>query len=280
MKIIFKFYQRIRLLSLDIVGGTLASSLLASILFDVTPPTAYWISLFLVVWIIYLTDHLIDSYQSLINNDVRSDFFHSNRQFFWKFISVLFIVSVIFIQRLPLNILYFGVTGGVFIIIYLVINQVQNRKNIFIIPKEILISVIYIYGTWGVPVLMSDHSVDLLKTLLIISYFLLVLTNVLIFSYFDYEKDEQNVILTLAVKFGKSAVRMFALCMVILSIVLYAYLYIIYTGIEWFYIFPGVLIAIILTVILLFPHLFRKNELYGIIADASFFLPFSILILK
>lgn len=175
------------LLSLDVVLGAAGSYAFAcKALFQ---PVSYYfvIVLAISVWIIYLADHILDSVK--IPYSPKYKLYSRHKK---VLATVIFILSALdgylILKFLPAQILHFGFILGAFLILYLAGQHFLRGKFRSFFPKEILISVIYTLAVWLYP-LLHTQNIGAASALFLGLHFLLVLTNVLIFSFFEKEED-------------------------------------------------------------------------------------------
>lgn len=125
--------------------------------------------------------------------------------------------------------------------------------------------------TW----LCKEGWIPEIKVILaMIVYGLLVLTNVLIYSYHEYHDDRHGSQKSMATEWGRKITShlLRLLFLSILSLILAAFLFI-----ENRNLFPVYLILLgmlaILGGILAFPRILGRKDRYGILADAAFLVP-------
>jgi 1,4-dihydroxy-2-naphthoate octaprenyltransferase len=110
--------------------------------------------------------------------------------------------------------------------------------------------------------------------LLLISFFFLVLSDVLLLSYYEIESDKKDGHSTIAVKFGRrvtvkfifiNLLVVFAVCIFIFS----SSDQFIFRAIAKLFLFMG----LVETFILGFPGVFKKHDLYRYLAEWVFWIP-------
>ncbi len=175
---------------------------------------------------------------------------------------------------LPSRILVFGCVIGSFVALYTMVHHgVMGLRKRYLF-KEGWISTIYTAGIWGVPLLYHGEVKDLPILGIVLIYGLLVLINVLIYSYHEYYTDPDESQLTLAVVAGRQVVnhllRLLVLCVLILITAAFLFM-----GDAELKIACLLLLgmAVGLGLIICFPHFFHKNRRFGILADGVFLLP-------
>lgn len=186
----------------------------------VNPGLAWWIILPITVWWIYIADHLVDGFRlKEKTQNSRHLFFYQNRK---KLIVVLFIVSMVDLVLiwlyLPFRLILFGGIIGAFVLLYLAAVHFSKTKKYIIFPKELFVAFLYTIGIWGAPILLAN---DLPKNILpFLGFFMVTLSNLFIYSFFEKDQDVKDGQITLFVSFGeKKALR------IIFSWILFSILY-------------------------------------------------------
>jgi 4-hydroxybenzoate polyprenyltransferase len=164
----------------------------------------------------------------------------------------------------------FGIVGGLFVLIYLIVNQVQNRFDIFLFPREVIIALFYVYGTCGYPIVISGKLL-MNDALYCTGIFFLCLSNVLIYSYFEQPTDRMEGVKSLSVVVSKKFTFISATTASILAGSVFLFGLILASQFLYFAII-GLVISLVLLHILLFRKFYTQKKLYGIIADLSFIL--------
>lgn len=273
-----KLYFYSRVLSIDIVLGAISVSFYASHLFKSQTPNVYWLLLPMAVWSIYTFDHITDGLS------VEPPKQKPSYQFHYTYISILIpVVSIIGIATLVLSFVFFNMpiflialVGGGLIGIYFFIHKTLHPKLRNWFPKELLISTGYVIGTFGVPFLTKSREANKIDVLVPIAFFLLVLTNVFIYSYFEFEDDKQNGFVGLIQTIGHSMGYKIILFLIIVTNVFCLFLLLNNTTTSLI----TLLMSLSMSWIILRPKLFLNNRLYGKIADALFLLPGIIVLLS
>lgn len=267
---IINWYKVFQALSLDVVFGAVIISLSICKYFLVQIPVTIFICLAMTIWLIYTIDHLLDAKR--IKNKA-STFRHQFHQKYQKriFIAVLFFfdVDVCFTFGLPNTVFY---AGGILvfpIIIYLLLAQ---RTTLW--AKEIFVACIYTIGIFLGPICLSNYNLLSIQWLLIPQVLLLVFSNLLIFSWFDYLKDLKDGNTSIIIRFGKSISEKIIFYTIVTSMI-FSVAIIILRPFE-----PTIVIQIIMLLmnfllLLIFKkeHLFRLNDVYRVIGDGVFFIP-------
>jgi 4-hydroxybenzoate polyprenyltransferase len=239
-------------------------------LFTADLPFAYWIALGAAVWFIYLADHLADTHlPGNYSNKKELLALRDLRKIFTRCLLISFSLLVVTLFFLPGKILLFGIICGIFVLAYLIINQVQNHTNRLFFPRELVISVFYCLGTAGVPYLYRI-SEDTTAPLFILAFFLLILTNTLIFALTHYSEDSKRGVKSLAVILTYRFVYVVTLAMALLTSIFFVHL----TGFTPFYAY-GLLGSIMAAILLFLGIFFYKLPplLVEVLADGILILP-------
>jgi len=268
----------IRLFSLDIVAGAMASLVFASQVMDVELHRSYYLIMALTVWLIYTLDHVMDGARTRGKSESETS------NFFYKYkIPVIFVFLILLVlnfrlivYRLDEKIIQFGMGPGIAVVFYLLMKRYYDGKLKWLFIKELWITVIYTLAIWGGTVILAGDSVSLSQAFLIASFGLIIFSNVLIYSIYEREMDVREDNKSFARDFGlKAAVNTAVLSLVasILGIVL-AYLFF---EAALNYCLPLLLVSASMLIILSFPKIFAKRKLYGVAADLLLLLFFLVL---
>jgi len=273
---ISRIYRFIRILSFDILAGVICGYTFASIILDSECPSLTPVILGATVWLIYTLDHLLDA-RARKERSTRPAYrwHHNNRKVLWPVLLAGGLATAgLSLAFLPARILIFGCLMGGLAVIYILVQHGKPGTRRMYLFKEGWVSIIYTAGIWGLPLLMPGTVPGIPVWLAIIIYCLLVLINVLIYSYHDHHTDEQESQLTMATVAGKktTAHLLRLLILSVLMLIVVAFLILESTAmVKVYLILLGM--TILLGGILAFPVFFSKKDRYGILADAVFFLP-------
>jgi hypothetical protein len=190
------YFQRVYLffhhLSLDVVLGAAGGYALACKVLNIDISLGFVLTFGLGVWIIYLADHLLDSSNAANSPTPKYLFYIGYRKYLIGLILVISIIELVMvIKTLSLESVnaVFGLSGVLFI--YFTAQHFLRGRLRKFFPKEIIITIIYIAAIWIIPLLQSGEPVAGYQ-LFIAVHFLLVLTNVSLFSLFEKEEDTLN----------------------------------------------------------------------------------------
>lgn len=262
----------LRLFSIDIVFGTLASLLLSTKILDSEIQGITYLVLGLVVLLIYSFDHLIDGIKSKGDSPKFSNvFFYKHK----KIIILLLVFCVLLILSLTTYFLPVAIIiPGLFFSFLMVIYFILHFSNYLIIKKffikELWISFIYAIVIWGIAFFTGDRNLQIEEYALFISFLLLVLSNVLIYSFYDYKNGNRD---TRMISGQLKKIRSLIYSCLFLAILLVILTAIFFHGeiIAVYFIMAG--IAFMLFISIRFENSLASDSVYGIMADASFLLP-------
>ncbi len=196
------FLKTLHYLSLDVVLGAVASSWMFWKIPDgngvVNLPSILILSI--CTWIIYILDRLLDNLKSE-PEDARHQFHFQHQYYLQVGIIILFFIAVILAFFLPKNVIYFGITLSVLILIYFYILQKKSKSANYQYFKEVFTSAIYSICVIG-SAFSTKPNLDWQAYLAGFIFFLLVHQSILIFSF--YESQAYLTTKNLAKKLGKA----------------------------------------------------------------------------
>lgn len=268
---LLKCYRLLSWLSMDVAVGAVCSSVWFAVLFGVNPGGIAFAVLGLTVWIIYTLDHLMDA--RTIKSHANAKRYQFHQQHFsiigivWMLAIVCDGVLVFFMRKEILN---DGLWLSALVIIYFFFHRY------FGFLRELFIAIVYSAGVLlpvlsltGVPVIASEWVV-------ITSFFLTALINILLFSWFDYDADVCDGQQSCAIVFGLRATKQFIGVLFIVQAVLQ--LVIIYLQKSQVYLLlgmNGVLLFIFYSAVRV-----KKNDVFRLVGDAVFLFPAVALFLR
>lgn len=262
-------------LSLDVVLGSVGSSILAVKVLGVSLPAAYWFVLPLCVWIIYTCDHLLDAYK-LQEGAVmgRHYFHHVHRAAIAISLMVAMALTLVLIAGLGTDVILYGLGIGVLVLAYLLTNHVANGSFKFF-PREPIIAIGYMAGTWGVPLLMKYPHIRLSHLLFLCNHFLIILSIPLLFSVYEYEADTLGKFVSFATSFGVDVAETTVVAILTMSMSVSSVSFFAGERVLSAMLFG---MALCLMVIVLFRKRLSANENYRAMSDSVNVIPFLLLI--
>jgi len=263
-------------LSIDIALGALASGSWVVKLTQADPGPGWWILLPMVVWLIYTTDHLIDGFRLKKHaGTIRHLYHYTNRKWLIFILIVCFLIALgVSLTNLRNEILIFGIFLGSLVILYLLTIWISGRRNLNFIFKEVVIAIIYTCGICGGPVIISEFAVGTLHILLFFSFFLIVLSNIIIFTLHEKDTDRIDRQSSLLFIVGDNTARIISISCLLLSVISCIICILFSDGLA--ITVSGVILIImaaILYFILLKPVYFNLHSRYRYLGDSIFFLP-------
>jgi 4-hydroxybenzoate polyprenyltransferase len=271
MSKLFQFYRIINVLSLDVVVGAVVSALFFSKIFSVVTGPFELIALGCTVWLVYTADHLRDAKN--LKHQASTDRHRFHQRHYKTLSKVLLGVvaldafATVFIQK---EVLLWGVVLATAVGIYLVV----HRSLKFL--KEFFIATLYTCGIVLPSVAMTHQEINLIHYLLIFHFFILALINLLLFSWFDRELDQQDRHHSFVTITGEKVTGKIIWLLIVLQLLLT--LLQIYWG---QYLQAAILLGsagLIFVVIMIFRKSFRHHDYYRFVGDAAFIIPILYLI--
>jgi hypothetical protein len=175
---------------------------------------------------------------------------------------LLDVVTIFFIRK---QILEWGLILFSIVILYLI----GQRSLRF--AKEVFIACLYSCGVLLPSLALTEIQMDFSHYLIIIQFGIIAWINLLMFSWFDYEFDQQDNQNSFVTIFGKRITRMVLIGLVTLNFCLAIILASVY-GITLL-VFILLLMNMTLLMVFLFRNRLAKNDLYRLLGDAVFLLP-------
>ncbi len=278
----FGFYRLIRFLSLDIVLGVAAGSMLVCHVLKLDPPLSYKFLLPLAVWMLYLADHLADGMRHARKLPAtRYNVYYSNRKPLIALVIFLILVSTgILLFSFDKVTFHFGLLVGLVVLVYFAFQELRFKGRIHLFPKEPVIAMVYTLGIWGEPLLMFNGHFSYDIYFALFSFTLLVFMNVQLCSILQITEDTESGYPSLAGAFGADIVRRVNFCLGFLAALLCLFLIFrpVIEGLQT----AGIIFLIMdisLIVLTMISRYSSRRELIGILNDAVFFLSFLALLL-
>ena len=270
-------YNKLRILSIDIVLGALSGGIMTVKMLEVEMETTWWFVLALAVWIIYTADHLIDS------QNLKGNAFSERRYFYYKHFCLFLIIEIILIILtvsvsflfLNKNIIYFGAGLGIFVAIYLLMIQIKGSEKTLWLQKELIVALVYTLGIWGGPILHFTNKIALPDVMIIISFFLIVWADILIIAQFEIKNDQQDGFTSLPIIIGKKMSTWLIIILLLASVFILLFLFF-FQSANFMIFFVGIILftmSLTLLISLKYEDSLKKNERYRILAESVFFLP-------
>jgi hypothetical protein len=184
-----KYYTYFHALSLDVAAGAVVMSMLIARLLETELSSSVYLMLFLVVWGLYLTDHVLDS-----RNTEKSKehprlgiILHNFKVIKWILGMISFSV-VVLAFLIPIEVLRLGFVLGVTMIGYFYLFHFSKIAKGLVSLKEPIIALIYAIGVC-LPVFSMEASF-FEEWELIAMIFLIALQNLLLFAVSERDWDQ------------------------------------------------------------------------------------------
>ena len=264
MKPVFALYRIVNALSLDVVAGAIICAAFFAQLLNVDVLPYGLAALGLAVWIVYTADHLLDARRL---KDTASTFRHRFHQEHFRLLVIVFALAcviefiLLFFIRKP--VFYNGLWLGLGVVLYIVINRWLSYF------KEVAGALLYSGGVLLPAFSLRQYAFQISDKLIVLQFLLIVFTNLVLFSWMDYEndiRDKHQSLVTVANKERAKIIIWFLFAMFFIlnafTITAHGKPTVIFFTMELF-----------LFLIFLFPLYFKKDERFRFIGDAIFFLP-------
>lgn len=262
-----KIIHFIQNLSLDITAGAVIMTLFLAKVFEVAISGAMVAGLAIAIWLIYTVDHLFDAHKLQIKAVNPRHAFH---QKFFKPLIVLacfiFLLGLWNLTFLPSQTLVFGFVLVALSLVYLFYSYLSKRP----FNKEVFAAFVYTAGIATAPLSLL-RALDWPQLLSLLQIFVLAYANLLVIPLYEIDIDREDHHSSIATLKGAAMVKQRALLMCSISFVL--------MGIQFFMKVPNTIVVVLLAMTLVLftlinrQDLFRRYQLYRILADGIFFLP-------
>jgi 4-hydroxybenzoate polyprenyltransferase len=265
MEILYKIYRTLNILSIDVVAGAVVCALFFSKILNVQLKPFGVISLGLTVWIIYTADHLLDARRVL---QLASTDRHRFHQHYFKILFIILLLMVLvdavqlFFIRKPI------IIAGLFLAVLVLIYFFVQRYLVYV--KELFGALLYTGGVLLVPLALKEIPLSSMQMVLMLSFLLTALINLLLFTWFDRERDQKDKHQSFTTIFGEKATQTILSILFILNASLTA------IQVKNDFMKPAIILALmnlILLLILLNKNFFSVNDRYRLLGDAVFLLP-------
>ncbi len=258
-------------MNIDVCAGSCAMCYLIGRYLLVPIPFAVYCLLFMVVFVIYLADHSVDSYNSSkLSLSERRQFYAHNSNYLSAIAVFLGLMGLaIACVYLPITILINGLFFGLMCGTYLIFNLLFNK---YTLPKELIIAVLYVVGISFYPLSIYNLPIDN-STFIFMSIILLIaFENLLIYSIIDHDEDTSLGFQSISTRFGIPFCKTLCFCTFILNFVMLVWLWQINPE-KWVYLLVLSLIHTAQFFVYIIKEKLTKYALYRWIADGAFMLP-------
>jgi hypothetical protein len=270
-----QIYRFFHYLSLDIVLGALATSTLAAKLFLANPGWAWWVTLTLTVWVLYMGDHMLDAwkYRKKPRRELHVFINKNRRVLMWSMGVVAAADMLLVFNFLDMDVLKAALFMGAGVLLFYAMRHIFKKNRFLFIPGEMFVLLFYLAGTWMGPFITRTVSPESAHGMILIMMAGVLLMNLGVISIYDIKLDSRMGIASLAQILGKKQTKNLLLGSAI-SIYLLLILQFMVFDTDRYTHFALILagISTILLLVLLVPSRFRNRDLYRWTADAALFM--------
>ena len=217
------------------------------------------------VWIIYTADHLMDALTIKKEASTERHRFHQRHfKILVVCLSIAVVIDLTLLFFIRAKILHAGFILAAIVILYLLINRWLG------FVKEFVIALVYCGGVLLPALSLKACSVSVPEIVLIISFLLTALSNLIIFSRYDVQADTLDGYSSFALRFGYQATQgvlslLFLVQAMIISLLFLAHL--------WSYGCLFLIMNSVLFLLFLKPSYFTRNDTYRLYGDSVFLFP-------
>jgi hypothetical protein len=266
MKAIEKAYRFLNLLSIDIAIGSIACGMYFAWVLHVHVRPYALASLGITVWIIYTADHLLDAWKVKGRASTERHRFHQDHfRILVVLVTAAILIDFILIFFIKRPVLFAGLYMIALVVVYLLF----HNKLTFL--KEFFVALLYCVGVLLPSLTVTDVSLETKHHILFVSFFLLALINLLLFSLFDKTNDEKDKRQSFVTLFGERNTRRIITILSGVNMLLLFYLF--YKWNQMLVVVIPFLMSTALIIIIAFYRWFEKNSRYRLLGDAIFLLP-------
>jgi len=267
MRNFVRAYRLLNILSLDIVAGAIICAVFFARIFEVVVLPYGFISLGLTVWVIYTADHLLDAAKLQTTASTPRHRFHQ-RHFDALLVAALIAAVVDGLQLFYIRTSVF--VGGIVLASIVVVYFFIQRRLTFL--KESFGAILYAGGVLLIPVSLRQTGLSIMHAMFALQFFLVALTNLLLFSWFDYAPDQRDNHNSFARSFGEAETRRVIKVVFVVNALLTIFQV---TAFPASVLPETILTAMNLVLLIIFVNkpYFESDDRYRLVGDAIFLLP-------
>lgn len=278
-----KIYRHFHFLSLDIVGGALASSCFAARLFGVDPGWVWWITLALTVWILYTGDHLLDAWKhrKKVERELHRYVMKNRRTLLWSLAVVSVLDIMLILNLLDPELMKYALVLASLVLLFYAMRHVFRKNRILKIPGEFFVLLLYMGGTWLGPAVARGSGFEAGHGMIALVFAGVLFMNLGVISLYDMKLDSRLGIASMANLLGIRRTRNLLLATAI-AVYLVALLQFLVSEMDRFSQFALILAGMtsILLLVLYYPSRFRKKDYFRLAADAVLYMGFLSLLIR
>jgi len=262
-----QFWRTLNILSIDIALGAMAGCAFFAHLFHVSLRYHAYLSLGMIVWVIYTADHLLDVTQNASPPSTDRHRFHLKYR--KSLVSALLLAGLLvtfeaFFIRKP--VLITALVVSLFVVLYLVM---QRLLRFF---KEAAGAILYTAGVLTAPVALLSRAVSNAEWILVAMFAFTAFINLMLCSLYDVETDLHDNHRSFTTTFGINATRkMINWAFVIVTAIAFASIVI--QPENWSAAVILLLMNFLLILVYLFDSYFSSMDRHRLAADLAFLVP-------
>ena len=261
MRYLLRLYRLFNLLSIDVALGSICSALFFAQILQVHILSFGLLALGLSVWIIYTADHLLDALKiKLPAATARHRFHQKNFKILLIMLAIAMVVNGIIILFIRHRVLVAGLYIAAIVGIYFLINRYLKFM------KEIFIAIVYTIGVLLPSISVTQQPMHNWPWLIIISFSVTALINLILFSWFDHARDLRDGNISFVTVLGEQTSR----TVIVLLFLLVTVLAVISASIAGVVI---LLMNVLLLLTFIFHRYFSIHDRFRILGDFVFMLP-------
>jgi 4-hydroxybenzoate polyprenyltransferase len=266
MDILLRIYRSINTLSLDVSAGAVICALFFGQILQVHILPYGLATLALTVWIIYTIDHLRDA-KSIGNSasSHRHRFHQRNFRWLFVFLIIAIVVDGMLILFIRKQVFIYGVVLGAVVGCYLLV----QRALYFL--KEVFVAMLYTMGVLLPSVAVTTVQFTTYHKVLLATFFLIAWLNLLIFSWYDKDRDATDRLRSIVTLIGRRLTAWLISTVFVVVVSLSIYLVVMFNEVVIAVVF--ILMTMILLLIFRLPNRFRDNDTFRFLGDAIFYVP-------
>ncbi len=257
----FRWYQKLQLLSIDIVIGALVLLHFYSGIYQVAIDWPVYVLLGFSVWAIYTIDHIRDANKAQGALRARYSFHLQNQRLLTYLLITGGVGSSLLLLLIPTSIIYYGLILVAFCAFYALFHNLLAGMGI----KELFVALVYTAGIFVAPVAVSG----MFDPYHFASLFLVAFINLLMFSWFERREDESDGFKSAATQIGGETLGKLLLILLALGLAVAI------TGIANARAYSSyyLLALAVYCGLILRPLWTRQGQRYRILGDGIFLLP-------
>lgn len=218
MNRLFNLYRLLNTLSIDVALGAVAGAGFLAYTLDVKPAWQDLVCLGLTVWLIYTTDHLMDA------KKIKKPAATHRHRFHQVHYNVLLGITVVIggsIFLLLFMLKQATLAGGAVLALLVFLYFLGQPQLGFL--KELVAAILYTGGV-ALPVLsLLEKTLSLFHVFIIMVLATTALANLVLFSWFDYERDQRDNHPSLTRRLGADGTKRFLYFLFLFQVALAAY---------------------------------------------------------